>query len=115
MPFNRVIGGENVQAWYRIPNRFVDDRAKVKKLGSGSQKMVFQVEDKEDGKKYALAYLRNIQGAPDDGLKYLLRELKMNRILDHENILSAKDYYICKTTKARGVYYEDQFDVSFVM
>jgi len=68
-----------------------------------------------DGKKYALAYLSNIQGGPEDGLKYLLRELKMNRILDHENILCAKDYYICRRQKALGVNYEDQLDVSFVM
>jgi len=75
----------------------------VKKVGSGAYGCVASFKNKENGEKLAVKKITNAFGDLVDG-KRILREVKLLRQLDHENIIRILDMYPPKSPDFEDIY-----------
>mmetsp|Transcript_61750 Transcript_61750/g.139132 ORF Transcript_61750/g.139132 Transcript_61750/m.139132 type:complete len:396 (+) Transcript_61750:64-1251(+) len=75
----------------------------VKKVGSGAYGCVASFKDKRTGEKLAVKKITNAFGDLVDG-KRILREVKLLRQLDHDNIIRILDMYPPKSPEFEDIY-----------
>lgn len=75
----------------------------VKKVGSGAYGCVASFKDKRSGEKFAVKKITNAFDDVVDG-KRILREVKLLRALDHDNIIRIRDMYPPDTPDFEDIY-----------
>jgi mitogen-activated protein kinase 1/3 len=75
----------------------------IKKVGEGAYGVVASFKDNKTGKKVAVKKNGDAFADADDG-KRILREIKLQRQLDHENILGIVDVFAPETLDFNDVY-----------
>lgn len=83
-----VDGKQDGKSTFRVP----DHVELVKKVGSGAYGCVASFQDKKTGEKFAVKKVTNAFDDLVDG-KRILREVKLLRQLDHDNIIRIMDMY----------------------